>query len=620
MKITNIKFDQEIEFSKEVADAQELSRDLPNVFPIRTITILYKSKTGLGATYNEIVSPRHSIIVLPHLSVIKSKNDFHRDKHNTFAVHGKITTVDVLKYLNIGNGPHKLITTPQGLKKIITAVELFGRDAKSEYFLLMDECHKFVQDATYRTDMVNVMETFFEFKNKAMVSATPIPPSDPRFKAQGFRNIKLSANYDNKKIVKLIHAESIVNSLKEQIALSALDCFCIFFNSVKGIYNLIDQLKLNEDYNIFCSEESKDDLLYNNELNVSHELPPEGTGYKKYNFFTSSFFNGLDIKVGRPAEVIILSDYSYQSHTIIDPFTDTLQILGRSRDKKQSAIHINNAKRYPNPISEVEVLSDIDKSKYAYECLEGLRNSLVDPVIDKYLNQAMKAIQPYHNLLDADRNFSFFLRDNYIDDNRVMQYYKSPSALKTAYLSTGFYEIVEERASYEKSTLEELGRNSVRYSKQMNQMMTEFLLNLEEFEGTEVYYQQSEVIQKLSPLIYTAYHRLGLEKLKALNFSKKKIENELLMLDIAEKKNSFPLIDLINNKFKIDRAYLISDIKRKLQELYNTLGITCIAKSTDLNLYFHMKEYNKTIDGRSTRAYILQAHKFNSSKLVEHDV
>ena len=97
MNIQNVNFDVKVPFSKETFDNKTLNQDLSEVFPLRTNTILYKSKTGLGATYNEIEAPRHSIIVLPHISIIKSKHEYHKDIHDTFPVHGEVTPKQILR-------------------------------------------------------------------------------------------------------------------------------------------------------------------------------------------------------------------------------------------------------------------------------------------------------------------------------------------------------------------------------------------------------------------------------------------------------------------------------------------------------------------------------------------
>ena len=79
-------------------------------------------------------------------------------------------------------GYRKIITTPEGFdKKVLPAMYKEKIAVYEEYFLLFDECEKPVQDVGYRGDIYLPVEDFFKFKGKAMVSATPIIPSDPRF-------------------------------------------------------------------------------------------------------------------------------------------------------------------------------------------------------------------------------------------------------------------------------------------------------------------------------------------------------------------------------------------------------------------------------------------------------
>jgi hypothetical protein len=182
MLINDIKFNQTVKFSRDVKYFTELT----DVSPIRSNTIIYKTITGLGATYSEIVAERQSIIVLPNISIVKNKADEHNSEsfcHDVFAVYGDISIDQILAYLVKPGNYKKFLTTPQGVSKIISAVNRTNMRGKTEelFFLLIDECHRVIQEANYREDMIEVMELFFQFENKAMISATPLPPSDPRF-------------------------------------------------------------------------------------------------------------------------------------------------------------------------------------------------------------------------------------------------------------------------------------------------------------------------------------------------------------------------------------------------------------------------------------------------------
>lgn len=162
---------------------------------IPTNTILNKVMTGCGATTLEINAARHSIIIEPNVPVIIGKKAQHAF---LFAVYEGTTREDVKAYLSgEEDGYRKIITTPEGFdKKVLPAMYELGLPLYEDYFLLFDECEKPVQDVGYRGDIYLPVEDFFKFKGKAMVSATPIIPSDPRFEEQGFEMIRIVPTYD----------------------------------------------------------------------------------------------------------------------------------------------------------------------------------------------------------------------------------------------------------------------------------------------------------------------------------------------------------------------------------------------------------------------------------------
>lgn len=71
------------------------------------------------------------------------------------------------------------MTTPESFPKIKQAANNAGIDLYSHFFCLMDESHLLVKDVDYRDNIVLPMNDFFLFKQKALVSATPIAFSDP---------------------------------------------------------------------------------------------------------------------------------------------------------------------------------------------------------------------------------------------------------------------------------------------------------------------------------------------------------------------------------------------------------------------------------------------------------
>ncbi len=67
------------------------------------------------------------------------------------------------------------------------------------------------------------------------------------------------------------------------------------------------------------------------ELHYTHdrlELP-----LAKINLFTARFFSAVDIKINKLVDILVLGNYKQAMHTMIDPFTEALQIQGRFRNK-----------------------------------------------------------------------------------------------------------------------------------------------------------------------------------------------------------------------------------------------------------------------------------------------
>ncbi|HWZ35266.1 MAG TPA: DEAD/DEAH box helicase family protein [Mucilaginibacter sp.] len=605
-------FDKECDF----LESMDSFTDITELNPIPSDSIVFKTLAGIGATHSEIMAKRHSIIVLPYISVIGGKFDYYKhvvEGYNVLAVHEGVTIYHIGKYLNSDDdGYIKILTTPQGIDKIITTLEWLypGFDYKNNIFLLIDECHKNIKDSNFRHDLIAVMDHFFSFTNKAMISATPIPPSDPRFKEQNFKHIKVNPKYDYKQKIELIHADSLVNAMKKYFQENVAEHYCIFFDSINGIQALINQLKL-EDYHIYCSKNSANNLRVVDREDTSWKF----TALWKYNFFTSSFFNGLDIIVDCKPNIIMLSDYKCGEHTLLDPYTDVLQIIGRVRRKDRKnkkdfpynkVTHINNTRHFTNPITREQAIKNIEISRTVYEYINTLKQSLTEPVYDSHLEQALSTVKPYSKLLYKDSPNPYLI-DNYIDEERVKSYYQSPATLRTAYINTGHFTVINKRECYEKSI--RLQPINFRSSPAAIRLVADSLLEIEDLRLLAIYYETRKTIAQFSALAIEAFDRLGYEKMQELRFKKAPIKKELLKLDIEEGKNIFALIDLVHASFRLNTYYSVAEIKSKLQDIFSEFDVSGKAKATDVERYFDFKCKWKTIDDVRTRVYLFTATK-----------
>ena len=216
-----------LEYLIKIDSGQYLS-DILSLIPNNVI--LNKTLTGCGATTLEINAPRNSIIIEPNVPVIIGK----KQQHPFLMPVYEGTTKDDLKEYLAGeqDGYRKIITTPEGFdKKVIPAMYETSTPVYDDYFLLFDECEKTIQDVGYRGDIYLPVEDFFKFRNKAMVSATPIIPSDPRFEEQGFEMLKIVPSYEYRQPLTLCITNNTVAVLRKLLERLKDETVCIFLNS-----------------------------------------------------------------------------------------------------------------------------------------------------------------------------------------------------------------------------------------------------------------------------------------------------------------------------------------------------------------------------------------------------
>ena len=332
---------------------------------IPTNVILDKTLTGIGATYTELHSCRNSIIIEPNVPVIIDKAKKHSD---WLTVYSATTVPQIKKYLNDTKIRYKkILTTPEGFKKIRKAADKGYKQIQSDYFCLFDECEKITQDCDYRGAITQPVYDFFEFENKAFVSATPLEVRHPKFEEQGFKKIKIAPQFDYKKNLHLIVTNSYEKTVREELEkLKDSPCVCIFLNSVTGINGLVNSFKIMDESYIFCSEDGvkklKDDGFTNALSEICYPL-------RRYNLFTSRFYSAIDINLDVKPDVLILTNLNQADYTKIDPFTEAIQIQGRFRvkfedgqaHKKSQDTSLDDVTGLEHPAQERPALNEIGR-------------------------------------------------------------------------------------------------------------------------------------------------------------------------------------------------------------------------------------------------------------------
>ena len=191
-------------------------------------------------------------------------------------------------YLKNNGIPYKkILTTPESFYKVREEAQKLGINIYgADWFCLFDECEKITQDHDYRRSISQPISDFFKFTHKAMVSATPLSPSDPIFQQQQFKRIKIRPTFDYKKNLTLIVTNSFSIVLRDILTrLDGSPCICVFMNKTDSIQAIIEEMGLT-DYKIFCSDKSVKKLHERGVHNAQSEI---SYPFAKYNFFYMSF-------------------------------------------------------------------------------------------------------------------------------------------------------------------------------------------------------------------------------------------------------------------------------------------------------------------------------------------
>lgn len=582
---------QTIQISKDKSGKIQYLTEVLPMIPANTI--LYKTLTGLGATYGELKADRNSIIIEPNVPVIVGKcNDPKHKGDNLFGVYEGVYTEDVIKYLEkSADKKTKILTTPESFHKVKDAFELMDMDIYGTCFLLFDECHKIVKDADYRSDITLPFDDFFLFNEKALVSATPISFSDPRFESQKFQTIKIEPTFEYKLPIKLIHTNNVLEQLKRE--LDKLDTtICFFINSTDMIHSFIKQLDIENESTVFCAKKSVEKLKSKKFKQAFEQWSK--SQMKKYNFFTSRFYNALDIELEIKPTVIMISDVYFSEYSMIDPHTDAIQAIGRFRNGVNSIYHIFNT----NPNLPVRTKEEVDiylqVSKEVYNKIKTFYDCATSEEARNAYREALKVL-PFNKMLDKEGRENFFAIDNYVDEALLKSSYNEKEELIASYKRNPLFDLDVESAYFPFGDFERLKKES-KYAS-LKDKRKEVVHQLELLKGddeTEMIRNYKNELRQADPFIYEAYEMIGKEMIESLDYSVKRIKEAMILKQYREKTEGTEFIQLIKNSFKVGQRYTKKYIKEELTRIYALTGVTPQKTITGQSIkeFFHVKEIN----------------------------
>ncbi len=586
---------------------------LKHIMPeIPTNTILSKTLPGLGATTLEIESKRHSIIIEPNVPVIKGKEK--KYKGDLFGVYEGITTDNVIDYLlqPLKADKHKkLMTTPESFFKIIRAMNALQIDYYKDFMLLFDECDKIIKDVNYRNTIALPIEDFFLFENKAFVSATPILPSDARFEEQNFQLIKIEPDFDYKKTMQLITTNNVVSMFRKIVKMCEdknKKEICIFLNSTDTIYSIIDKFGLKEQSQVFCSQDSVDKLKnIDKGIEAYSDLQLDKKGNTKllqYNFFTSRFFSAVDIDLEVQPIVVIVSDLFYAKHSMIDPQTEAIQIVGRFRKGVNSIIHLSNTDYRIASKTPEQLESYLNGCHEVYFQLKRLFESATNEGVRDTLKEALERVT-YHKFLDQNGGKNHFMIDNFFDEECVKGYYKNPDRLVSAYNNTPFFEVKYQNKNEPLGDDDRLKISRAENKKEKRNAIIDQLNLLNGQDGAydePLFKEFRDSLYKEDSLIVDIYETFGEKYARKNILSDNKMKLDLIKYRSNQGQDKFAIMTSIYAVFSEGGKYKVKYIKDMIRKIYSSYGDNAPYTARKIEDFFKV---NDNVQSNRKRAYLL---------------
>lgn len=588
---------------------------LAQVYPlIESDIILNKKLSGVGATHCEIVAPRNSIIIVPNTPIIVCKVEKHGASDNLFGVMQNVTVLDIIEYLEKTIQCHKrikIIVTPESFYKVRQAFGEVEINMYDSCFLMLDECHKFIKERDFREDIVLPMDSFFKFKNKALVSATPLQPSDPRF--SDFKLVKVVPQYNHRYNITIIPTDDIRRAFMDDIcgansgAYKPKEPQCVFVNSASIIADLINQSDIHKLSSIFCSEKSAVKLKQMGFINVHTEWKEE---YQKpFMFFTSRFFTGLDIILNEKPRVYYFSDAINAEQTLMDPETDMAQACGRFRNGMIEIFHyvVFNPEIKAKSKNEIEeYICGIQKS---YEALQSIYDNSESQIEREAILNSIKAI-PFNEIFTSGE-IDYFLKDNIIHFELLRQKYRNSYILTDAYCESDYFGMAMEDEPHiyvgtiYKPTLKRTISPKIIKQRQ-REAIIEVLDQVADFRYTSAIEDIINTLKDYDKIIVDAYFKLGRDFIIKCDYNIKRIKEALMNQQSAKMSTDEAFLQAIYDSFVVGQRYLRNDAKKMLRHIYEKFNVTPPSTITAMSLKWHFEIDEKARIGNDKAVMIIR--------------
>ena len=288
---------------------------------------------------------------------------------------------------------------------------------------------------------------------------------------------------------------------------------------------------------------------------------------KKYNFFTGRFFTAFDLDLPYQPDLVMVTDPYNSEYTILDIDTDCIQICGRFRNGIKSATHIYRVNPQIITKGREQIEWEISAHEFAYNTIQTLYNS-ADNRESRFAFGAVLETMPFRKFLYSDFTKNWFAIDNEINSVLVNNRYQSRQEIMNWYNDCHFFNPTFENCEYNENDEKLKIAKAARSVKDKHRKMVQLLSEMET-PYSEYALDYINDMRKIDPFIVEAFETLGKERIEELNYSERKIREEMILTQRKGNK----VVRLVKNIFKVGNRYSNEKIVNELTRIFEMLKI-----------------------------------------------
>ena len=542
-----------------------LDKIFTNGLPVNAF--INKGRCAIGGTYLEIMNKsRCSIIVVPNISIILNKLIDHPDMD---VVYGDVSFKGTEELLKVYEPGQKIMTTPEGMRKIMSAAEVNGRleEITNDWLLLLDESHTFISEY-YREDILLPFKYFWSFKKKSIISATPFEFTDTRFKDLQHYKITFTEPLGTIKLVNARSVEGTLNLLLQN-ASTLPGNLHIFLNSIAEIRDAILRAELTECH-IYCADDKDGNNMAKLGDLAKHFVAEPKTGeYSKINFYTCKYFEGWDLHDDN-ATMVLVTNF-HKEHTMVGVGSKGKQAIGRLRKDAYQIVHITNHK-YINQMKPLQAYREYFTDEAKHQIDHHYKT------VERHIKNGFKLIPDprLKHFCDVDKTTHKATLDPMKLDQQINQaanneIYNHIDFIKKDW-EDAYFKVEIEDSDVVLETKTALKRKSG--AKQLEEDYKTLLEHKSSQQASNVFGLDRSLENRIkvsNPTAYQAAKLIDEQTMIAMKYNVKKVQAEVILKEYNLKE--VKLLKLIGHEFKVGIFNSNEDIKNKLQAIYNKLEV-----------------------------------------------